>query len=208
MDFKMCKEMGKPPSAREKVCLLRYDSHSEYVKEMKESVIAPLLSIKGSLLHQAVSAKVPLMTNNDANRMDNSTLSIVHGSHNEPGMLTCDLCFKFYSKWVQTCERARVKLMQETTQQTGVLWQASRKLRLTASTLSKVPRKKDTLPDKFVKSCLFSHFRGNKATNHGKRYEPVARKVFEEQCGVSVVQCGTVVSETHPFLSASPCTWS
>lgn len=130
---------------------------------------------------------------------------LTHGSHdNEDDLLVCKTCSDFYSIWVNIKKPVRLRLVELTCKQTGKLWEASHKLRLTASNVSKVPRKKDTPPDNFVKSCLFSQFRGNKATSHGQRCEPVARRMFENQNGVHVERCGTVVSATHSLLSASP----
>lgn len=164
---------------------------------MRESVIAPLLAVKGSLLQQTVSVTTLAPVTAATQRED------FHTSHNSSD-LSCNVCGEFYEKWVCIKESARAQLARLTMQQKGKLWQCSRKLRLTASNISKVPRRTDTPPDKFVQACLFSHFRGNKATSHGNRFEPVARQVFEKEHHLTVERCGTVVSETHPFLSASP----
>lgn len=39
---------------------------------------------------------------------------------------------------------------------------------------------------------------------HGKCYESVAIKCFEEKCDIKTKKCGTFVSKSHPFLAASP----
>lgn len=39
---------------------------------------------------------------------------------------------------------------------------------------------------------------------HGRCYESVAIKSFEEKCKVKTQKCGTFVSKSHPFLAASP----
>ncbi|XP_064479743.1 uncharacterized protein LOC135393146 [Ornithodoros turicata] len=202
MDFSMAKNIRHASPTNRKVSVPRYEDHKTYVKAMKESEIAPLLDIRASLLHQTVFASLP--SNVQTSCCSQRDTVPEHGSHNEPELLACELCFEFYSQWVKIEESSRQRLMKLTCQQSGDLWQASRNLRLTASNLSKVPRRKDTAPDKFIKSCLFSTFRGNKATSHGKKFEPVARKAFENSYGVCVELCGTVVSATHPFLSASP----
>lgn len=164
---------------------------------MRESVIEPLLDVKGSLLQQTVS----IMTLSPVTAATPS--EDFHTSHKSSD-LSCNVCGEFDEKWVRIAERARARLANLTMQQKVKLWQCSRKLRLTPSNISKVPRKKDTPPEKFVQSCLFSHFRGNKATSHGNRFEPVARQVLEKHHNLTVEHCGTVVSETHPFLSARP----
>lgn len=204
MDFRLRKEFNDLQHEGKKLTTKRYETHEQYVGEMQQSTIAPLLDIKGSLLHQAVTAKISTSVH-AKNNLTETVPKLTHGSHeDEDDLLVCETCSDFYSKWVNIKEPVRLRLMELTRQQTGKLWEASRKLRLTASNVSKVPRKKDTPPDNFVKSCLFSQFRGNKATSHGQRFEPVARRMFENQNGVHVERCGTVVSATHPFLSASP----
>lgn len=197
MEFRMEKMITDVTAAHGKVTVPHYNTHEEYVKAMRESVIAPLLDVKGSLLHQTVSVTTLLPLTAATPSED------VHTSHKSPD-LSCNVCGEFYEKWVRIKESARARLANLTMQQKGKLWQCSRKLRLTASNISKIPRKKDTPPDKFIQSCLFSHFRGNKATSHGNRFEPVARQAFEKLHNLTVERCGTVVSETHPFLSASP----
>lgn len=39
---------------------------------------------------------------------------------------------------------------------------------------------------------------------HGRCYESVAIKCFEEKCDLKTKKCGTFVSKSHPFLAASP----
>lgn len=204
MDFTLRKEFRDLQHEGQKVNAKRYETHEQYVREMQQSVIAPLLDIKGSLLHQTVTAKMSPSVHAKT-KLRGNVAELTHGPHDDDDdLLACDVCAEFYGKWVRIKEPVRLNLMQLTCQQTGRLWKASRKLRLTASNVSKVPRKKETPPENFVKSCLFSEFRGNNATSHGQRFEPVARQMFERHTGIHVERCGTVVSATHPFLSASP----
>jgi hypothetical protein len=39
---------------------------------------------------------------------------------------------------------------------------------------------------------------------HGKCYESVAIKKFEDKCSVKTQKCGTFICKSHPFLAASP----
>lgn len=39
---------------------------------------------------------------------------------------------------------------------------------------------------------------------HGKCYESVAIKCFEEKCDIKTPKCGTFVLKSHPYLAASP----
>ncbi|XP_040359369.2 uncharacterized protein LOC121047825 [Ixodes scapularis] len=109
-----------------------------------------------------------------------------------------------YVKHMQDSVVSPLLTVQGSLLQATIAADSSRKVRLTASILSKVPKKTSTSPDNFVNSCLHSNFRGNKYTEHGKLYEPVARAAYQQKTGRVVTLCGAVVSATHPFLSASP----
>lgn len=89
-------------------------------------------------------------------------------------------------------------------EQRGSVWEGSRKVRTTASVTSKIPKRKHTLPERALASLLRSSFRGNKATMHGTQCEPIAREAFEQETGLKVARLGTVVSQSEPYLSASP----
>lgn len=47
-------------------------------------------------------------------------------------------------------------------------------------------------------------FKGNAATNHGERLEPVALACYEREAKVSVTQTGFVKHDDHDWLGASP----
>lgn len=203
MYFTLKKEMGEQVPPSEKVRFEKFNTHEEYVKHMQDSVVSPLLTVQGSLLQATIAADVSSLALGISGLQLLSD-EVIHGSHQNVEPLSCSACFSFYKKWVSLEECARSALSEITTDQEGELWKSSRKVRLTASILSKVPKKASTAPDNFVNSCLHSNFRGNKYTEHGKLYEPVARAAYQQKTGREVTLCGTVVSATHPFLSASP----
>ncbi|XP_064485345.1 uncharacterized protein LOC135397666 [Ornithodoros turicata] len=208
MTFKLEKEMGKPMSASEKIAFKKFKTHAEFVSHMKSSLVSPLLSTKGSLLHAEVNANVRkcvhAATHRPFQRPNQNLVLLEHGSHKGEQDLSCLPCRDFYLKWVHTPEPFRKKLAQLTACQDSELWNTSRKLRLTSSVIAKVPKRSTTSPDSFLNSVLFPRFSGNRATQHGLRCEHRARAAFEARTGKHVTTCGAVVSETHHFLSASP----
>ncbi|XP_029924026.1 olfactory receptor 7A10-like [Myripristis murdjan] len=96
------------------------------------------------------------------------------------------------------------KLTEETqVQSASQLWHDARKLRLTASTAKKVPKRSRTNPQKFLNEHLHPTFTGNTATNYGKENEEKAIQLMEGQ-GHTVERKGLVVCPDHPWFGASP----
>lgn len=97
-------------------------------------------------------------------------------------------------------------LQQETIDQSKTnLWITSRKVRLTASTTSSVPKTDRADPSQFATNHLYPRFKGTAATRKGTANEPLARKKFMELTKTDNVKLtGTVVCPTEPYLSASP----
>ena len=122
-------------------------------------------------------------------------------THSEP--MTCKPCKDFFVKYIDI---DRLVLDQKSQAQSdSKLWHDARKLRLTASSVKKVPVtvRDTTNPDNFLREHLFPSFRGNHATQHGKDCEPKALKELAE-LGHPTVKMGTVLSASEPWLSASP----
>ena len=122
-----------------------------------------------------------------------------HTDHSEP--MTCQKCKDFFVKYIDI---DRLELDQKSKAQSdSKLWHDTRKLRLTASSVKKVPVRDTTNPDNVLREHLFPSFRGNHATQHGKDCEPKALKELAE-LGHPTVKMGTVLSASEPWLSASP----
>ena len=69
------------------------------------------------------------------------------------------------------------RLQQETIDQSKTnMWITSRKVRLTASTTSSVPKTYRADPSRFVANYLYPRFKGTAATRMGTANEPLARK--------------------------------
>ena len=82
----------------------------------------------------------------------------------------------------------------------------SRKLRIPAPSVNKVPKTNKANPQNFVTNHLYPRFKGNTATQHGKMSESVARENFEKKFDIHVQKCSTCtfINKVEPFLSASP----
>ena len=96
-------------------------------------------------------------------------------------------------------------------QRDSQLWFEVRRYRITASRFGEIlHRKSSTLPDRLVLSILQPRSFSSAATDWGIDKEPLARRAYvslqEEQGkqGVTVGPSGFLVSESHPFLGATP----
>lgn len=85
------------------------------------------------------------------------------------------------------------------------LWRSSRMNRLTASNFGKViKRKKTTLCHNIVKVLVYCKDIQTPAILFGRLNERNAIKKYEEKYSVNVQKCGLFVSESEPYLAASP----
>lgn len=84
-------------------------------------------------------------------------------------------------------------------------WMAERKKRLSASNFGRICKMTGrTDAVRFAKSLLMRKEISSAAISHGKTYESVAVKKYEESTGISTSECGLYVSSKQPFLCASP----
>jgi len=90
-------------------------------------------------------------------------------------------------------------------------WFEARKNRLTGSVYGAAAgHNKYMSPRKLLMELLWSSFKGNKATQHGTKYEPVAAKAYEtfitqhEKKKCVFYYPGLVVSPDHPWIAGSP----
>jgi len=96
-------------------------------------------------------------------------------------------------------------------QRSSPLWYDVRRYRLTASLFGLVQhRKPDTPPDSLVKRILQPQQFSSAATDWGITHEAVAIEQYIEHMHsqghieLSVVSCGFHISQSHPYLGASP----
>lgn len=134
--------------------------------------------------------------------IDNHDMQIPHSNHGTT--LTCKKCFSFFHTFVDLSPAQLELLTTETELQAmSLLWHDARKLRLTASTAKRVPRKNTTDPQKFLTEHFYPTFKGNTATLHGQKCEKLAIQAMEAR-GYTVERKGLVVCSHEPWLGASP----
>ena len=86
-------------------------------------------------------------------------------------------------------------------------WYDMRKTRLTASDLAGAigDSKYDSPYDILLKKCGGEKpFTGNRATQHGVKYEPIATQIYENRNRVKIKEFGLIAHPVIPFLGASP----
>ena len=128
-----------------------------------------------------------------------------HTEHSDSSStLTCRKCSLFYDSFIKVTPTQAATLMKQTiTQSSSQIWHDARKLRLTASTAKRVPKKHTTDPNKFLNEHIYPTFTGNAATKHGKDNEANVIQHLVSR-GHVVERRGLVVPPDHPWLGASP----
>ena len=85
------------------------------------------------------------------------------------------------------------------------LWHIERQWRLTASKFGEICKATESKDLELLCQSLFDPPKlANAAVNHGKTYESIAIKRFEEQNSLSVSKIGLCVNPEFPYLGASP----
>lgn len=113
----------------------------------------------------------------------------------------CTLCNTTFKKYIQCGEQDRQRLETETKGQNSQLWLDQRKIRITSSEASEVPKRTD--PTNWVERKLNTRSSGNEATRYGQQAEPLARQCFEQTTGLTVETTGLVVHDQENWLGAS-----
>lgn len=147
-----------------------------------------------SLLHKCVTATAAQAQETEA------PASPTPPAHHD-GTNTCQRCMSFFDTFVNISPQTLAELQRVTLEQSAShLWHDACKVRITAS-VEKVPIRAD--PQNFLREHMHPRFHGNAATRHGSESELLASQ-WLEGCGYIVSHRGTVVSESEPWLSASP----
>ena len=90
-------------------------------------------------------------------------------------------------------------------QSTNTQWKQERKKRLSASNFGRICKMTDrTNKQLFVKSLMVHKDIQTPAVNHGKAYESIAVKKYEEKNNNKTRECGLFVSKQYPMLCATP----
>ncbi|CAC5420784.1 unnamed protein product [Mytilus coruscus] len=170
-----------------------YTLDREFKEAVNNSNLLPLYSIKGTTASKSFTCK-PF------------TKDIIQEDHGDHTALdSCGKCYNFLNKYISLTPANVQELHMNTKGQStsSVLWKDARKIRLTASSASKVPIKETTDCSAFIREHLYPKFTGNKFTRYGNEQEPIAKKYLQSE-GHNVVDHGMYVSFTENWLSASP----
>ena len=140
----------------------------------------------------------------DVQREEPDVFSSLAQPHSEHGSaLSCQKCMTFYDVFIKLSPEQVVELERNTRKQSiEPLWHDARKLRITASTASKVPQRETTDPAKFLAEHLYPRFQGSVATRYGKESEELAKMQMKER-GCKIMDKGLVVCTGDPWLAAS-----
>ncbi len=172
----------------------KYESHQELKSAVESSNIKDLFLMSNSTIGMCVGAKI----GGDTCGENQEEVHQEHTGEEDD----CDICGNFFKTFIQLKSD---KLEQATKQQSeSVIWKESRRIRITASTANKVPKRSSTNPDKFIREHIFPRFQGNKATKHGQTQEIHAKQFYSEHFKVCIEDRGSVMREDNKWLSASP----
>ena len=108
-----------------------------------------------------------------------------------------------YNKFINLSQDRKDTISKMIEKQDCGLWSFCRKIRLSGSRVSKVPKRESTDPKNFLEDHLYGEFRGNEATHHGNMCEPLAREAYMKDHD-EVQVCGVVIHKEEPWLCASP----
>ncbi|CAC5416871.1 unnamed protein product [Mytilus coruscus] len=164
----------------------------EFKAAIKNSAIAKLFDIKGTTVYKSFTC-TPL---------SNVIIQEEHGEHISGS--SCRKCYAFFNKYIELNDTKRKNLELGTQgQSSSVLWKDARKLRITASSATKVPIKDTTDATSFIREHLHPKFTGNKYTRHGTQQKPVAKDHLRS-LGNIILDTGMYVSIEEQWLSSSP----
>ena len=177
-----------------------FSNHEDFKTHINSSIMAPLYQLQNhGIIQLAYRADVEPSTgpNQDSElQIENHT---DHSTH-----LTCRKCSVFYQSYIALSPNQISTLEMDTkTQSRSQVWHDARRLRLTASTVKRVPKRHTTDPQKFLNEHVYPTFTGNTATKYGSDNEVRVITLLESR-GHDVHNKGLVVHPDHPWLAASP----
>ena len=166
-----------------------FESDENVIAHFSAPDMIGLAMVPGTILHHVLSAR-PQTAQPDPPK-----------EHTMCAEQKCTLCTTTFQHYVQCGEQDRQRLEKETMGQNSQLWLDQRKIRITSSEASEVPKKAD--PTNWVERKLNTKFSGNEATRYGQHSEPLARQCFEQTTGLTVETTGLIVHEQDNWLGAS-----
>ncbi|XP_060586523.1 uncharacterized protein LOC132742209 [Ruditapes philippinarum] len=179
----------------------QFVSHEDLIEFATNSSVGRLWDCKGTMLNKILLAPVI---------KERKEIEVVHQDHcvdssnpvNVP--LSCGKCETFFKQFIDLSPEKATFFTENTKTQDSNLWLDTRKLRVTSSRVSSLPKTQRADPNKFITNQIYPRFKGCTATRHGQKFEPVARAWFESTTNQTVAQSGIVVSEKEPYIAASP----
>lgn len=203
INFKMKKRTVDTESATRTLPSIPWlRSDAEFIQFYKDSPFQELVNIPGTLMHETLTAperELPVPSDEPA-----TATHVLHENSQMTLPDDCPPCLKFYTKYVSLSSASMSALEAATRTQNSSLWHTSRRLRITASNIKRIPKRATTSTQKALLSLTTPTFHGNAATRHGLQSEKVARQKFEEHFGMKVELHGTHVCKDYPWLSATP----
>lgn len=198
-----------PTSPHKKV--VQYYSHTDFRKSSENSVCKDILKCP------CFFTSVATINIENSNTVDlNAQIQIENHQHIDMHLnfrivndIACTYCRDFYMSFVHAnqtvCEQIQKRIAKHYEDANSkVIWTDCRKLRITASTASKCPKKKTTDPSRYLREHVNSSFKGNFATRHGSSNEHIARQIFEDVTKQTVTLTGIFICEDDQWLSAKP----
>lgn len=178
-----------------------FRNHEDFKIYINSSIMAPLYHLQtDGLVQLAYRADIENSTGSGSNQ--ESEIALTHTDHST--RLTCRKCSAFYQSYIALSPSQISALEIETkTQSSSQVWHDARRLRLTASTAKRVPKRHTTDPQKFLSEHVHPTFTGNAATNYGSENEVKVITLLESR-GHTVQNKGLVVHPSRPWLAASP----
>nr|XP_020491749.1 uncharacterized protein LOC109985699 [Labrus bergylta] len=174
-----------------KITSTAFESDADVVRQVSSPEMAGLACIPGTILHHVLTAQ--------PRKNVNANAQMIH--HAQCAEDKCKLCNDIFEKFVKCGKDGRENIESKTKGQNCQFWLDQRKIRITSSEASEVPKKAD--PTSWVERKLNGKFVGSAATRYGQTSEPLARIFFEETTGKTVETAGLVVDERENWLAAS-----
>ena len=161
-----------------------YTSDEEFKAEVRNSALFKLIDIKGTTVNTSFTC-TPIAR---------SIMQENHGEH--VSLSSCRKCYNFYNSNIMLCTRKVKNLEQGTkSQSSSILWRDARKVRLTASSASKVTVEDTTDATIFIREHLHPTFTGSKFTRHGTEQNPLVKEHLRS-LGNEIVDTGVYMFPT------------
>ncbi len=182
---------------------MQYLDHTDLINSVTNCSVKDLWQCKGTMLYHVLNAPEPT-------HVDVIEDVFTHGEHSVENTqpiqapLGCVHCNHVFQQFVYVYDASINSIEENTHGQNSDVWSASRKIRITSSKAHSIPKSARADPTAHPLNLLYTRFKGCAATKHGQKFEPIARKWFEQKTGTTVMQSGIIICKGEPYLAASP----